>query len=574
MVRAKKAKKPLSKGRLIVRRILRTIGLLALAALILFLILFGKTAFRLAFIYLSQGYDTVDIKLTAEQKIKDLDYMYDLACLQNPRKELFEQAYGISYEDVYKKYRDLVANSKTEYEFVGYMSCFIAELPGEHNNMDLPDYQMNAVDGGFQMIDLYGYKDVKNHICSYKEAFRDEVKKYADHKAIIFSYIEGKYIAYIPNGKEGYKTVDTYAGGELVKLNGKDPADMCFNVFERYTPRIDSKTKKCFRSNLIFNDKSGEKFEAEILMPDGKTVTAVIYDDPGFDIQLFDAKRLYPEPGEKPEGEQTPSSEEVFSENYVATSYKIEKDKDRKLVYINSLVCDAREGKRIAQDIQAAIDEVDADTIILDLRQNGGGTSSFANKQLLPVLFSHDVEFAPKVVGKYNKQTREFNNTFNKLFFKGSKIEKKDGYFYYAEDFSVKGEAKKNYKIYVLTSHRTFSTADIIAALCKEYDGATLVGTNTGGEGIGGAPVNCILPESRLGFIYVPTVSVKYPEDGISGIEPDIFAERTVKEMFTQQELSKKGEDISSYESRKNWDNVLIKVLDIIDGERSGSTGK
>ena len=40
--------------------------------------------------------------------------------------------------------------------------------------------------------------------------------------------------------------------------------------------------------------------------------------------------------------------------------------------------------------------------------------------------------------------------------------------------------------------------------------------------------------------------------------------------MFIQQELSKKGEDISSYESRKNWDNVLIKVLGIIDGEKTG----
>ena len=137
MVRTKKPKKPLSKGRRIVRKVFKTIGLIVLALLILFLIFFGKTLFRTIYKSVDTGYKIVDTKMTTEQKLKDLDYMYDLVCLNNPRKELFEKAYKISYEDLYKKYREIVIKSESEYEFFSYMTCFVADLPGLHNFMGL-----------------------------------------------------------------------------------------------------------------------------------------------------------------------------------------------------------------------------------------------------------------------------------------------------------------------------------------------------------------------------------------------------------------------------------------------------
>ena len=68
MVRTRKPKKPLSKGRRIVRRIFRTIGMIFLVLLVLFLIFFGKTLFRTIYKSIDTGYKPVDVKMTTEQK--------------------------------------------------------------------------------------------------------------------------------------------------------------------------------------------------------------------------------------------------------------------------------------------------------------------------------------------------------------------------------------------------------------------------------------------------------------------------------------------------------------------------
>ena len=89
-------------------------------------------------IYGSREYTRVDTELTREQRLADLDYMYELVCLDSPSKELYEQAYKISYEDVYNTYRDYVADCESEIEYLGYMSSFLSVLPGQHNYMYLP----------------------------------------------------------------------------------------------------------------------------------------------------------------------------------------------------------------------------------------------------------------------------------------------------------------------------------------------------------------------------------------------------------------------------------------------------
>ena len=568
MVRIKKPKKPLSKGRRIVRGIFRTIGLIVLTVIILFLIFFGKTTFRTVYKSLDTGYKPVDVKMTTEQKLKDLDYMYDLVCLQNPRKELIEKAYGISYEDLYKKYREIVIKTESEYEFFSYMTCFVADLPGLHNFMGLPDYKRHCADMGYTMNDIYGTQEMKNYTYSWQEYLRDDVKKYMEIKPVVLRYVDGSYVVTTSDKK---LLDERFAGGRLISLNGKDPKTMCFEIFSGYAPTYDCVNNCYYRSVVFFNDRSGVKYSAEILMPDGKTVTTDLYCDPRVEMAFIDGHSTYPDASETSEktsektGDTVP---DVMDPNYVPTTYKLTKDAARKLVYLDYKECDRPEAERLVKELQNALDEVNAETVILDLRSNPGGTSSVANKILLPVLFSHDVEFNSRNVGKLNDHTKKFDTAITRLFNTADrKIEKKDGYYYYREDASVKGQATRNYKIYVLTSQSTFSTADLIAVLCKKYDNAVLVGTNTGGEGVGGYAVNCILPESHFGFVYTPTVNEDYPEDSFNGIQPDVYSARTYEEYLYIKDMEKQGKDYESYESRQKWDGTLKKVLNMVDGK-------
>ena len=152
----------------------------------------------------------------------------------------------------------------------------------------------------------------------------------------------------------------------------------------------------------------------------------------------------------------------------------------------------------------------DGETITIDLYEDpafnlaisDGASSSFVTDQLLPVLFSHDVEFRYEVVGDKNDNTRHF---YNVPFY----------YFY-----------------------------NLLAS---------------------GSPFNCYLPESLFMFNYTPSMNVEYPEDNVYGTEPDIYIPFTVDECMRRAELRGEGVDYYSYESRLGWDQTLIAAVEMAD---------
>lgn len=79
-------------------------------------------------------------------------------------------------------------------------------------------------------------------------------------------------------------------------------------------------------------------------------------------------------------------------------------------------------------------------------------------------------------------------------------------------------------KIWVLIDEKCYSAADSFAYFCKKTGFATLVGTTTGGNGIGGQPTVMALPYSGLLILYDPYLSFN-PDgtcNGISGTTPDV----------------------------------------------------
>ncbi|MBP5262603.1 MAG: hypothetical protein J6Z43_10815 [Clostridiales bacterium] len=555
------SKKPASKGAKIIFIVLFVLTFIFRTALIVIAVMLWKPVYSLYYIDTDTGYNLVDTSLTTEQKLSDLEYMYNIVCLGNPNKALYEEAYGISYEDVYSQYRDLVAGSESEYEFFSYMSCFLAILPGQHNYMKLQDYDRTAVNGSFSLTEIYGNQEQKDYAYSWKEAWRDDVAAYNDCNLIGFYYVDGKYIGMSASTSAVRTNVCDYLNAQLISIDGRDPVDLCFEMPNRYVPDYDGINQCFFRENLLFNDGVGQPHTAVIRLADGTVETREIYDDPGFAIAFAEATSVYPELFED-RPEETEDTDEP-------KTYRITTDAGRKMVYINSVMCNTDEGERLAADLRQAIQEVDAETVILDIRSNTGGVSSFCNEQLLPVIFSHDLEFRSRVCGLKNEHTKNFyNSLFNRLFalFVGdSDFNCDKEHFYYTEDFSVEGQADHDYKIYVLTSHKTFSSGDILARLCKAYDNAVVIGTNTGGEGICGSPFNCSLPESHFMFTYTPTYCVDAPDDDVYGTAPDIYIPYTAEEYMARQEIIARGESANSYESRLTWDQTLLQVLDMID---------
>ena len=515
----------------------------------------------------------VETALTQEQRLKDLDYMYDIVCLQNPRKEYFEEAYGISYDDIYNRYREYIKNSKSDYEFFSYLTCFLAVLPGQHNYMSFPKYEFSSVNG-FNLSDVYGTQDFNDYINSWIDDFRDDVESYSEYSLICFRYIDGQYVG-VNLSATDRACINDYELGRLISLDGKDPVDMCFDFFARSVPVYDKGNDCFFRNVLLFNNGSGVRHTAEILMPDGETVTVDLYDDPCFDVYYTDGYSAYKTAEERPEGDE--SGEDVpapgiMDDDYVPATYTIVTDEHRDLIYVESTSCETDEGERLVRDLTQELNSTGIDTIVLDIRNNGGGEINFVRYQLLPALFSHDVQFNPQVIGTKNSYTRNYYfSAYSRLtdIIRGDDFPTTDlEYFYYKEDFSVEGNADRDYKIYLITSTNTFSSGDIITRLCKLYDNAVVVGTNTEGEGICGSPFNCYLPESRFAFVYVPTVNIDSVDDSIYGTEPDIYIPTTYEDYCRRIELKYDDEvDPTSYEGRLLWDQTLISVLDMVNND-------
>lgn len=566
------AKKPQSKAKKAVKTILLSLLAVFLVIVIAALAIFGPYLYKSGYCSRDTGFHKVDTTLTTEEKLEDLEYMYNTVCLENPMKEYYEELYGISYDDIYKEFQGYVTNSQTEFQFFAYLTSFLAVLPGLHNMMFLPDYERNAVLSGNFLNEIYGTQKLKDLNYSWKEDFRDDVRIYDNYNLISFTYVDGTYVVRDASGSFRSNYLTEYNGAQLLSLNGQDPKDMCFDFLERFTPSYDEGNDCFFREYMFFNDGIGVKYEAEFLMPDGTVITGDLYDDPGFDITFADVYSVYPDMYKRPSTEASTDEDvvtDIWDENYVPVTYKIAVDADRKTVYVNCLSCDTVEGKRLASDLQKALDSIDADNVIIDIRSNGGGQYHFATEQLLPVLFSHDVTYISEVVGGKNDNTKNyygslFYKVVDSLFYDRTSRTDKD-HFYYTENFSVQGKAKKDYKIYLLTSQNSFSSADVMTAVCREYDNCVIVGTNTGGEGICGSPFSCYLPNSGFMFVYTPTASLNIPEDGIAGISPDIYIHQTVEEYLTRADLKKQDIDADSYEVRQTWDNTLISVLEMID---------
>ena len=560
----KRVKKPLTKGKKIALIIVLANVAAILIPVIVLAIMFGPTAYKMWYVKNDTGVNKVDTELTSEQRLSDLEYMYNLVCLNSPSKEVYEEAYGISYEDVYNRYRGLVADCDSEFEYIGYLMSFLSVLPGQHNYMYLPDYQKNIVEGQFSMIEICGTQEIKDYSYSWKEDFYDDVRDCLNYDAYIFSYVDGSYIGISSTLYDNVS--DEYVFGKIISIDGKDPNDLCFDYLSAYAPSYDMGHDCFFRSKLIFNSGMGEKHSAEILMSDGTILNADLYDDPAFESAILDGPERYEDLFPK---YQEYIAADKSKEDDIPDSYRIFTDEERHLVYVESLSCNHSEGEQFKTDFKEAVDRVDAETVIIDVRSNGGGDVLFSTGDILPMVFNKDMEYICYSYGYKNQHTRHFySSPFYTVFMTNImnfKLKTDKDKYYLTEDCSIKGQAEKEYKIYLLTSQDTFSAADTMSRICSEYDDVVLVGTNTGGEGVCGIIINCYLPESRFVFNYMPSTNIYYPEDGVCGTMPDVYMPCTYEEYIYRREMKQRGEDPDTYENRLEWDKTLIYVIDEVD---------
>ena len=204
--------------------------------------------------------------------------------------------------------------------------------------------------------------------------------------------------------------------------------------------------------------------------------------------------------------------------------------------------------------------------LIIDIRGNGGGASSYWSDYLVPMLI--DTPLIDTVYGVY--RGGEFIESFIKSFdgggyealldiqeikeyqLKNLPPEIMNDFKYYTKLDRViepdNDDLNFNGDIYLLVDDGVYSSSEMFASFAKHTGFAILVGEKTSGDGIGSDPAICILPNSGYAFSFSK--------------EMGLTADGTCNEEFkTEPDIevkAKRNPDIDR-------DRVVQKVIELIE---------
>ncbi len=513
-----------------------------------------------------------EMHLTTEQMLADFDYYYDHLYTDSFVKDQAERYLDLDYAQLYDTYKERISNCKDEYEFFCLLTSLQAKLPGLHNYLQPPTDDVSAA----IMFPLGHELNDPDVICtnySYFLQFEDRMFSF-DQKYVYFNYVGGDYYAHYETFDEN-ELIPGIKNGRLLTLNGVDIDEAIRDLDTIHKYAYDAANEKMFVQELIFNDGYGEKYVAEIELPDGNIVTVDLYNNCESVVATYFRNKIYPDryshSEDNTEGEPEAEGEESEEKTDLSTtSYLIEKIPDRNIVVIKILMCDGNCIESVYEDITNALNEVDPVAVIIDNRNNRGGNCAFVTDGVCPALFNHDFEFVNYARAPINDMTDLlYGNTFYSTFFEND-LKKEDDCYRYSEDFSFTGKAEKSYKIYVLNGSGSFSSGDILAGIFSMQPEVTTIGTNTGGEGFSGHPMNFYLPESKFIFTMEFSVSETFPDDNYLGIPADVYVSNTWESWLERNALLNDPNftlDIGSFEARLLWDRVMIEAYNMIEND-------
>lgn len=474
-------------------------------------------------------------ELTEEQKMADFETFYINIVESAPYLENVKELYRVDFKGRKEYYEEKVRSTENNFQFYCTMKAISEEVVSFHTDVCFPLYSnlrsLNCYDADNVLTEL----GVKSKIDAWTDAIEQGIKQYDEVQMFTVEYVDGKYV--VDRVSKLTNSYEDMVGCELLSINDISAQKYGLEMLSMYAIQYDTISQQSYRVAYTFNDSVGQKVKTIWRDGNEKLQEKWLYFDIGVEAAnnfgyLFDEKY----------------SRHTASEPVLITN----RDDVNRLEYIKLNNFSNQEGKKILDYITNSPYQ----KIVIDLRDNYGGSMKYAQKYLYPALYSDDnfFDFEWKTpISEGNQCVLRDFGTLAK-YYKG----KDEKYFYYEMKKNYKGKQSEKKEIYYLMGNRTGSAADTYLAMVKEKNLGTIVGNNSGGEGLAESFVCTKMENSSLVYVFYPSIPIS--NDDSNRTEPDIYINQTVEDYEQYQNYRIEGTALE-YENRCQYDTVLKWII-------------
>lgn len=496
-------------------------------------------------------------KLTTEQKLEDFNYFYNVIKGNYPYLEVIKRMYGIDWLSYREQFETWVKGTKTPYEFYKVLKRIIKLLQNGHTAIISPEWykgyrklykDINLKAWGNLLYD----KNVEKKYELWEKVLKNNENYYI--VPVMFKYIEGEYIVIDTLNGKRFNDFGVKKYSILKSINGLSVDKYLSLLKDRVILKKDFKRNKIKLNSFALNGEPDQKFKL-----------VLEYNNKNYTVEI------------KTEKYNSAKNQRFYRR--IKKSFYSKILIDKKVAYIKFYTFGYEFIKNDKNSILKFYKSIeDYPYLIIDIRGNGGGSDTYwmnlivkklTRKKLITenyLFFKNDGHLTPFLKSKWIYYLLKPIKSLNK------KLKFPEEYKWYFTDFyknkisiNPDNSIKFKGKIFLLVDDFVFSSAESFASFAKAASFATLVGTNTGGDGIGTDPAIMVLPNSGLVIRFPMDMGIN--PDGTSNFEyktqPDIYVETTLNDYIKSCKYFEKfpGEKISKY------DTILNKVLSLIKKE-------